>query len=160
MKSSVRLLCASLCLASAVPLMAGPNEILVTGSGMITVDGTHRNFSFTAHADEDGVARGRAQLHNRSSHVTLYMDIDCVRVEGNTAWVSGTHWKSKGEDYEGLEFWFKVVDNGEGSTEPRDQITLVSTFFAGGIPCTQDFVLSPNTDLHEIEGGNIQIHER
>lgn len=147
-----------LLILAVLPAIGERRDTFATGAGIIRINDAVRNFSFSAHVDEDGVARGRAQLHNRDSGTVLKMRLDCLRVEGPEAWMSGVNVQSTDEALLGMPMWFHVVDRGEGSGEPADQITLVSTFFGTGIPCTTDFVLPPNTDLIEIEGGNIQVH--
>ena len=55
--------------------------------------------------------------------------------------------------------WFKVVDNGEGSNCPPDQITLL--YFGNGdlYDCSYDYELVlPELVLLDIEGGNIQVN--
>ena len=77
--------------------------------------------------------------------------MDCLRVENNTAYVSG-YVANSNDDLRppGTPIWFKAVDNGEGQNSAADQLSLV--YFVA-LDCTQDF----GPPLFDIGGGNIQV---
>jgi hypothetical protein len=62
---------------------------LATGSGNTTVAGELRTFSFVARLDADGVATGTAQVNNRMVGEMFQLSVDCLKVVGSTAIISG-----------------------------------------------------------------------
>jgi len=132
---------------------AGPTS--ATGAGTLTVLGELRNFGFSAVAVH-GTIQGQAQLDNRGQNLTDHLDIDCLKVVGNTAVISGVITKSN-SGLEGDTGVFAVQDNGEGNNAAPDRLSLV--FFYGpqyaGTLCT--FFTFNNFPTSPIEGGNIQV---
>jgi hypothetical protein len=137
----------------------GPVIASATGSGHFTVANELRTFSFTAREYADGTASGQAQLRNRSAANTpIHMALDCLRVTGNTATMTGTV-TSIGTPAPpffvvGSRIDFTVMDNGEGQAPP-DLISLVR--FYGQIPplnCNVQF----STPTNPVEEGNVQVH--
>jgi hypothetical protein len=132
---------------------AGPTA--ATGAGTLTILGELRNFSFSAIL-ANGTVQGQAQLNNRQQDAVDHLDIDCLKVVGNTAVVSGVVTRSNSGQL-GNTGVFAVQDNGEGNNAAPDRLSL--TFFYGpqyaGTLCTfftfADFPTSP------IQGGNIQV---
>ena len=127
-----------------------------TGAGTLTILGELRNFAFTASTNKD-ITKGQAQLNNRDQDAIDHIDIDCMRVVGNQAVISGVITKSN-TGQEGNTGVFTVEDNGEGKNASPDRLSLVF-FYAPQPPgtlCTvfpfASFPTSP------IEGGNIQVH--
>jgi hypothetical protein len=104
-------------LAQSAP--AAPNPVVgaATGSGhMVRPDGTFRSFSFSARKYADGSVSGQLQLNSRSFDVFVHISIDCLRIEGNTAHMSGriTHTSDPEQAEIGELNRVIVVDNGEG----------------------------------------------
>jgi hypothetical protein len=129
------------------------------GAGQITSGGEWRTFSFTAQKDSSNISSGQAELFSRASNLRVHMDIDCLKVVGNTATMSGTVTlvsDNVSGITVGLPIWFRVVDNGSGADSPPDLISRVG-FFSGppGVPCTDGTVLPANIP---IEAGNITVH--
>ena len=134
---------------------AGPTS--ATGAGTLTIFGELRNFGFTA-IDQKGIVKGQAQLNNRDQDAKSHIDIDCLRVYGNQAVISGTITKSD-TGQEGNTGLFIVEDNGAGHNALPDRLSLV--YFYGpeyaGILCT---LVGPGfLPTSPIEGGNIQVRE-
>lgn len=116
-----------------------------------------RQFSFHARVKNNGSVDGSGVLTYIGGNAKIHFDIDCLNVVGNTAIMSGVTTKDKqNPDNEGLLFWFKVVDNGEGGNAEPDQLTL---YYQGTntetYDCANDFAVA----LYDIEGGNIQVRE-
>jgi len=127
------------------------------GSGHTIVSGVLRTFSFTARLSADGTARGTAQVDNRAVGEMFQLDIDCMKVVGNIAIMSGVITRHTDVTAVGLIGVFGVVDAGEGSATP-DRVTQVF-FFRPGLATCQDF--GP-ADVDEfavpIVSGNVQVH--
>ena len=136
---------------SAMMPDSGPSA---SGHGNLTTGGELRTFSFTAVTHKDGTVTGQAQLISRATDTRIHMEIDCLRVVGNIAIMSGTITNSNVPAFEGRPAIFRVQDNGEGANDPADRISLVSIFPAGfAINCNSNF----STPLIPIDGGNIQV---
>ena len=97
--------------------------------------GCDGNYSLVATQYADGSASG--QYTDRFARGGGIVGVvDCVRVVGNEAWVSG--WIKSGmvggEDLRGLPFSTLVVDNGTAANQPPDQIS--SSHTGDPTPCT------------------------
>jgi len=123
---------------AAVPFLAlpahssraegGPVVSSATGSGhMVRPDGTFRSFSFAAVKHADGTVRGELQLNSRGFDVFVHIRIDCLRVEENTAYMSGliTHSSNPDEGVIGELNRWAVQDNGEGAKGDADLVSSI-----------------------------------
>ena len=132
-------------------LAVGPHS--ATGSGQINgANGQVRTFSFHAVVSASGTVTGHAELHdpvffNESGHA----DVNCLVVSGNRAAIGGIVTQSDPPVFVGDTVAFLVVDNGEGLTAPRDQISFVVV--TSGKDCSSFFGL----ELHTIDSGNVQV---
>jgi len=134
---------------SALAVFNGPSS---NGHGNITVNGELRTFSFHANTLKNGEVRGSLTLHNRVNDTFIRADIDCLRVIGNTAHMSGVITRSSEPAFEGLRAFFRVQDNGEGANSPPDGLSFLNV--GPNVPdCNSAF--SPPFQV--IEGGNIQV---
>ena len=121
---------------------------------MVRPDGTFRSFSFSARKYADGTVDGELQLNSRGFDVFVHIKIDCLRVVGNDAFMSGTITNSNNPLFEGRSVIFNVEDNGEGANSLPDRISLVGIAPAGvQINCNSNIVLQ----TVPIEEGNIQV---
>jgi hypothetical protein len=106
---------------------AAPNGVVAsaTGSGHMIRNGFNRTFSFTAREYADGTVKGQLQLNSREFDVFVHIRIDCLRVEGNQAHMSGiiTHSSNLAEGEVGELNRLVVQDNGEGPKDPPDMIS-------------------------------------
>jgi hypothetical protein len=141
----------------------GNGKIAVSGSGHLTAVGADtdwRTFSFHAKADEDGSnASGSFQSQSRQNDPDNYIkgDIVCVAVVGNQAWMVGVVTSSTAPTAPvGTFTRFRVIDNGEGSGSPPDQISLLNVGFL--VPPPYCFNKPDAPALFDIEAGNVQIH--
>jgi hypothetical protein len=162
-KLGIMALAASIAVAAAVVAPATPaaNGVVAsaTGSGHMIRHGFNRTFSFTARKYADGTVKGQLQLNSREFDVHIHMNIDCLRIEGNTAHMSGriTHTSNPDEAVVGELNRLVVQDNGEGKNAPPDMIS--------GIPAnntppldTATCETNPNRVPDRIvERGNIQV---
>ncbi len=97
--------------ASALVRTAG--EPSVTGGGTITFGTSVEHVSVNVVGDS-----GRAIFHDKAAggNFTGQIDIDCVRIVGNEATLSGIVTHSNEPTLEGLEALFQIRDNGEGQS--------------------------------------------
>lgn len=128
-------------------------EASATGSGHTTVLGENRTFAFTARQFDDGTVKGQAQIQARQLDSKLHIDIDCLRVQGNTAVLSGTVVRSDNPLFEGQTAIFTVQDNGERANDPPDLISLAFIFPPSSLTCKTS-IPAPNL---VVERGNIQV---
>jgi hypothetical protein len=130
-----------------------------TGSGhMVRPDGTFRSFSFTARRYADGTSKGELQLNSRSFDVVVHIKIDCLRVVGNVAYMSGriTRVSNPDEGEVGELNRVEVRDNGEGRNAPPDQVSTIPVNPGDRDPTT---CVDPptNTTIRTVHRGNVQV---
>ena len=153
-------------LAQSAPAAANPVVGAATGSGhMVRPDGTFRSFSFAAMKYADGSVNGQLQLNSRSFDVFVHITIDCLRIEGNRAHMSGrvTFSSNPAEGVVGELNRVLVQDNGEGRGV-IDQVSRIPANSAGvdqrtcldppGVSPADPFGLLPLRDVHR---GNVQV---
>jgi hypothetical protein len=133
-----------------------------TGSGHVHVGpggAFFRTFSVSAREYADGTDKGEAQVQNRLGPFgPIHIEIDCLRVIANTAFMSGfvkNINEPSGLIPEGSKAFFAVQDNGEGGDSPPDLLSF--TFFTGteeGPTCEEILDLG---FAFVVEDGNIQV---
>ena len=127
------------------------------GSGHVTFNLARRTFAFTAKNKSDGTTQGQFQLNNRAEgFFKEHGEVTCLLVLDNEAWISGIVRNSDGPTLEEVRLW-RVIDNGEGSNDPRDMITLAQRFPPGTDPLickTPEALVVPPQPIEE---GNIQV---
>ncbi len=148
---------------------ARSHKISVNGHGNLVFDGALRTFSFHAQKRRSGESIGNLLLINRSIGVRNNAEIDCLSVHGDEAFLSGFITQdSLDESFVGVTIWFHVKDNGEGRSDPPDQMTLLYLFLEPQIEITCETSLDDvlveiaaqgddQPILTEIRGGNIQV---
>ena len=139
--------------------LTGPVVQSATGAGQFTVAGELRTFSFNALKYADGTVQGQYELFSRSAGVRLHGDVVCLSVVGNHAWIGGSQDQSNDPVVTpaGLENGFQTVDNGQGVSDPPDQLSLM---FIDGAPGFAQAYCDARADappLNNIEAGNIQV---
>ena len=97
-----------------------------SGHGNLVMEGALRTFSFQAREFRDGHVQGNLVLKNRHLGVRARADIDCLRIDGDEAILSGILTQLDGieDNFIGDEVWFRVRDNGEGRGDPSCQSAL------------------------------------
>lgn len=142
-----------------------------SGHGNLVMEGALRTFSFHAREFNSGHVEGSLELKNRQVGVRAHATLDCLRLQGNEAFVSGVLTQVDGVDgtFIGDEVWFHVRDNGEGRGDPPDQVTLMivevpsapATFFDCETPLAEIFEAFPELaeglELQDVIGGNVQV---
>ena len=138
---------------------AAPNEVVASasGSGHMVRNGFNRTFSFTAQKFADGTSSGQLQLNSREFDVVVHIAIDCLRVEGNRAHMSGliTYVSNSEEGDVGELNRLVVEDNGEGPNAPADMVSGIPGNPGSANPETcETNTLTPN---RVVQRGNVQV---
>lgn len=147
-------------LAQSAPAAPNPVVASATGSGhMVRPDGTFRSFSFAATKRADGTVTGQVQLNSRGFEVFVHLSVDCLRVEGNTAYMSGrlTHVSDPEQGFVGELNRWAVQDNGEGPDAPPDLVSSIPENPENADPktCEDDNSDRPITRI--VQRGNVQV---
>jgi hypothetical protein len=147
--------------ATVAEAPAASNAVVAsaTGSGhMVRPDGTLRSFSFTARKYADGTSKGELQLNSRSFDVVVHIKIDCLRVVGKVAHMSGriTRVSNPNEGEIGELNRVEVRDNGEGSGAPPDQVSTIPVN-PGDADATTCVDPPTNATIRTVHRGNVQV---
>lgn len=146
-----------LVLAYSPPAAAEGNP-RATGGGT-TLEGDEKTtfvFNAVLHKGKGGSVNGHLVYHFRAADISIEMTLDCLRIVGSYAAMSGTVTKVTGPApafiFVGQKAVFGVLDNGEGADAPSDSIS--DLFLFGAANCA---LQSPPPYL-PIDG-NIQVSE-
>jgi hypothetical protein len=139
---------------------AAPNGVVAsaTGSGHMIRSGFNRTFSFSAVKRADGTVTGQIQLNSRSLAVVVHIRVDCLRIEGNKAHMSGrvTRSSDPSQGFVGELNRLVVEDNGEGQNAPPDMISGIPENPGNADPATCE--TNPDRVPDRIvERGNVQV---
>lgn len=132
-------------------------EAHVNGGGTTTEGGKVSTFVFNAVQQPDGSVNGHLNYMFRKGGLNIKMDIDCMKINGDMATLSGvvTSVEGKGDPipfvFVGQRASFTVEDNGQGSKAAPDMISDLILY--GGASCSDNW-----TPYLEISG-NIDIKE-
>jgi hypothetical protein len=125
------------------------------GGGHFENLGALRTFAFTAKNRADGTTQGQYQINNRGAAagtgIKEHGIVTCLEVAGRNAFIGGTITHSSDPLRVGLQRTFRVVDRGEGASSPPDLASVAE--FRPAEACH----LMLADELHELEGGNIQV---
>ena len=114
-------------------------------------------FAFTAQSKADGSADGNYHVNFQSLGVKFDVDVTCMSVVGNRAWIAGIVRRVDGPIVEeGTVSYFYVTDNGEGDGVV-DEISGVRINDVAGqdlVFCTERPTALPSVP---IEIGNAQV---
>jgi len=115
----------ALLVGMAQPSRAGGDQVVAsaTGGGNIELFGAIRVFAFNAEKHVDGTVTGQLEIRYLPFNATIHGEIDCLRVVGNEAIMSGPVTKSNFPPVQpGFRGVVVVRDNGEGASAPPDMI--------------------------------------
>ena len=129
-----------------------------TGSGHTLVAGELRTFSFFAQQNPDATARGTAEINNRFIDEMFQIDVDCLKIAGNVAIVSGVITRHTDLHAVGLTGIFAVTDAGEGGHAVSDSVTQVFLFRPGTVTCQDPDPSDVRAFATPIVSGNVQVH--
>ena len=144
---------------AAAPAPAAQNAVVAsaTGSGHMVRNGFYRTFSFSARKYADGTSSGELHLNSREFDVVVQIDIDCLRVVGHDAHMSGhiTYTSNPAEGEIGELNRLVVQDNGEGAGAPPDMVSGIPANPGSLNPETcETNTLVPN---RVVQRGNVQV---
>ncbi len=121
--------------------------------------GCDANFSLVALERADGRVEG--EFHDQFSLGGLegtgfHAAVNCLKVIGTTAWVSGMITQSRIPGWVGSDVVTRVVDNGRSANDPADQISFsfVAAQIGGPVPDCND---EPDLPLYEVPQGQVVV---
>jgi len=123
-----------------------------TGAGHSGAGDERRTFSFSAVTLPDGSATGSAQLFARGFPAKVHMEVTCIRVQGNVAYISGLNTSADPAVFEGIYAIFAVEDNGEGGVVDR-----ITQFHPAATQNAEACLTESPGDFFPIEKGNVQV---
>jgi hypothetical protein len=138
----------------------GDNGVIASargGGNYFLAPGALRTFAFTAKmkADgADGTIQGQFQFEDHLTGVKEHGTVTCLVVDGKNAWIGGIVTNSNIPLNATARIW-RVVDNGEGSTFPPDEISLLD--LPALPPGDQGCQARPDLPTHSVDEGNIQV---
>jgi hypothetical protein len=146
----------------SAPGAAGNDGVLAsaTGSGHISTLGGNRTFAFSARDHGGAGDHGRLEINFHPGetspipHVIVNAPIDCLRVIGNVAIMSGVTNHTNFSPFENVRGIIAVQDNGEGPSAPPDLISGAII-----VPATSPLDCNSVTPLANlpVEHGNVQV---
>ena len=132
--------------------------IVVSGSGHIEAGDGLRNFTFHAVKRPDGSVAGSYQIRRTDLGVGFTVDVKCLSVVGNGAWVGGHIASSTQAGVNvGTVSYFYAFDNGEGSDASPD---IVSIARINDVPAALEEFCTERPQLlppRNVLLGNVQI---
>jgi hypothetical protein len=122
-------------------------------------DGELWVLSFNAEKRADGTVTGYAHVDRKDLDVAWDIEVTCMSVVGNTAWIAGIMRNARGGlPRDGAVSYFYVVDNGEGSDDPPDDASAIRLNDREGQDaefCELRPLALPRTPIAH---GNVQVH--
>jgi len=146
----------SMCLAFVLMLAASPalaqgvgHFVSVGGPDQDATNHTDANFSLVAIQHGDGTVTGQWTDQFGQGQGGIHVQINCLSVNGNEAWVSGfvTSGTFNGADLSGLPVITRVQDNGKTG----DQISF--SFIGNPASC----ITQPNLPLQPMTAGQVIV---
>ena len=140
-------------LASSANSNGVVHRVSVGGADQDQTLHTDANFSLVAIEYGDGRMAGQWTDQFGQSDGGVHVDVNCVFVAGNQAWVSGiiTSGNFQGADLSGLPAITRVADRGTSANDPPDAISF--TFIGVAAPCTA----APNLPLLVMTDGQVTV---
>ena len=97
--------------SSVIAPQTGPAAF---GQGEFSFNSELISFSFEAHANKKGHARGRAVFDNLSTQTQVVVKIDCLRIDSSEALITGTVLHSDDPDFPKLTDVIFAATDGQG----------------------------------------------
>jgi hypothetical protein len=119
------------------------------GEGGFSFNSELISFSFEAHANKKGHARGRAVFDNLSTQTQVVVKIDCLRIDGFDALITGTVLHSDDPDFPKSADVIFAASDGRGIRAD----TMTPLFISPFPDCNTD----ASSPLTIFQAGNIQI---
>ena len=161
-RTTAIVLAAAVLVSAAVLAQAAPSEsnrvvASATGSGHMLRNGFYRTFTFTARKYTDGTSKGELQLRSPEFDVHVILKLDCLRVVGNRAHMSGViiYTCNTDEAFVGEHNRLVVEDNGERPDLTPDMVSGIPANPGNANPETcETNTLTPN---RIVQNGNVQV---
>ena len=128
------------------------HQVSVGSADIAPPPGTDANFSLSAIERDDGTVSGQWQdtvFGRGTAAVGLHVEVDCLVVVGNDAWVSGII--TRPNSLAGLPAITRVRDNGTSADDPADQVSF--TFIGIDATCTDQ----PDLPLNDLINGQVTV---
>lgn len=113
--------------------------------------------NFSASKRADGTVTGSYYYQSVVNHVAIHVDVTCMTVQGNGAWVAGVISDSNIPSIIGTVSYFYAFDNGEGAGADADVVSLVRAGDVAGedqLFCDELPTQLPN---QEVLHGNVNV---
>lgn len=125
----------------------------VGGNDVDFAENTDANFSLVAIEHGDGSVSGQWSDQFGQGEGGIHVAVNCLRVIGNNAWVSGTITSGNvgGVDVTGSPAITRVADLGTSKKDPPDAISY--SFIGDPRPCT----VTPNLPLFPMTDGQVKV---
>jgi len=121
-------------------------------------DGELWVLSFNAQKSADGTVTGYAHIDRKDLGIAWDVEVTCLSVVGNTAWIGGIIRNARGGvARDGTVSYFYVIDQGEGESDPVDRASAVRLNDLAGEDitfCTTRPLALPASDIAH---GNVQV---
>lgn len=121
-------------------------------------DGELWVLTFSAQKSADGTVTGYAHIDRKDLGAAWDVEVTCLSVVGNTAWIGGIIRNARGGlPRDGTVSYFYVIDNGEGDNNAVDRASAVRLNDLAGEDqtfCNLRPLLLPASDIAH---GNIQV---
>lgn len=121
-------------------------------------DGELWVLTFNAVKSADGTVTGQAHVDRKDLDAAWDIDVTCLSVVGNRAWIAGIVRNARGAiPRDGTVSYFYVTDNGEGADSVLDRASGIRINDAAGqdnVFCTLRPTTLPDS---EIAHGNVQV---
>jgi hypothetical protein len=115
------------------------------------------NLSLVAIMRSDGSVKGEWQ-DSFGKLWTLHMNVDCLNVVGNEAWVSGVVRRfSIAPEFAGRAAIIRVADNGVSRNDPADQASKIEVEGAGEPLESYDCLEAPDLELLDMVNGQVTV---
>ena len=154
LRTSSRTLVLSLILAAVAARADGVvHKVSVGGHDQDPTNHTDANFSLSAVEHGNGSVTGQWTDQFGQGQGGIHVQINCLFVQGNEAWVSGiiSSGNVGGVDVSGLPVITRVQDNGKSANDPPDAISF--SFIGNAASCTT----APNLALVPMTGGQVTV---
>jgi hypothetical protein len=133
--------------AGSTPAAASAAGPSVTGGGTITFGASKEHVSVAVFGTS-----GHAQFHDNTvvGNVNGHVEINCVRIVGNEATLSGIITQSNDPTIEGWEALFQIRDNGQGGS--GDGPDMMSPVLLHEVGIGPDCLIPGEFDLVPVRG--------
>ena len=113
--------------------------------------GSDANDSFIAIQYADGSVKGQWIDQFGHGNGGIHIEVNCLEVDGNQAWISGIVTQSPFEEDIGLPAGTRVVDNGTSANDPPDQMSFTQIGVRFDCHAKRPYL------LFDLSGGEVKV---